>query len=197
MFWWGSQVRGSKDEGVVLKDYRIEAPSEFGRAYREADESPSNAAREAPSAKDPDAAGRGLAAHNSTQNQIAEIVRELGCIPRSPARDEPEFDIAWKISDGLFVCEVKSLTKANEERQLRIATGQVIRYRQKLTATGYEPVTAVIAVEQKPEDLTWDELCELEGIVLIWPENAKKRLADAAAILDAEETVARQLNAVQ
>ena len=126
-----------------------------------------------------------MAAHNRTQNHIADVVWELKCIPRSPARDEPEDDLAWKVGEGLFVCEVKSLTKANEERQLRLATGQVIRYRQKLTAKGYEPVTAVIAVEKKPEDFTWDELCELEGIVLIWPENAKKRLADAAAIFDA------------
>jgi hypothetical protein len=179
-YWWGPQVRGSYSEGLVLKDYRVEAPSQLGRAYREADESPAYADKEAPSLRDPDSAGRGLAAHNKTQNFVAHAVRELSWIPRSPTQDEPEFDLAWMIGKTLFVCEVKSLTAANEERQLRIATGQVIRYRQKLTARGFEPVIAVIAAEREPKDRSWDALCDREGIVLIWPESSKKRLREAA-----------------
>jgi hypothetical protein len=63
----------------------------------------------------------------------------------------------------------------------RIATGQVIRYRQQLTARGHEPCFAVICTEQKPSDPSWDELCEKEGIVLIWPEKAAARLKNAHA----------------
>jgi hypothetical protein len=103
-------------------------------------------------------------------------VRGLGWNPRSPATNEPEYDLAWKTEAGLFVCEVKSLSIANEERQMRMAMGQVIRYRQKLTACGYEPVAAVIAAEKQPSDTSWEELCLDEDIVLIWPDTAENVL---------------------
>jgi hypothetical protein len=174
-YWWAPHVRGSKSAGVVLKDYRVSAPSEFGRAYHDADESPPDATKEAPASKDPDIAGRGLAAHNRTQNQIAEIVRGFGWVPRSPASNEPDFDVAWKVKDTFFVCEVKSLSPTNEERQLRMAVGQVIRYRQKLNAAGYEPVMPVIAIEIPPQDQSWDRLCENENIALVWPQIPKEK----------------------
>jgi hypothetical protein len=160
---------------VVLKDYRVRAPSEFGRTYKEVDEHPPDSRREAPPSKDPDSVGRGLAAHNRTQNTIAEVIRKLGWVPRSPGPGEPDFDVAWKAGETLYVCEVKSLTAINEERQLRIAIGQVIRYRQKLAALGHEPVAAVIATELPPEDQTWNELCLQENIMLVWPEVAEER----------------------
>jgi hypothetical protein len=81
----------------------------------------------------------------------------------------------------LFVCEVKSLTSDNEERQLRMATGQVIRYRQQLTAAGHEPCFAAICTERQPSDLSWNELCEKEGIILLWPEVATARLKEAVS----------------
>jgi hypothetical protein len=71
----------------------------------------------------------------------------------------------------------------NEERQLRMAIGQVIRYRQKLAAAGHEPTTAVIAPETTPADVSWDRLCQHEGILLIWPEVAKARIESAVGIL--------------
>jgi hypothetical protein len=175
-YWWPQHVRGSKKEGVVVKDYRVGAPLEFGKAYREADENPPNSDREAPPSKNPNSAGRGLAAHNKTQNSISAVVHKFGWIPRSPRSNEPEYDIAWEASGNLFVCEVKSLTLKNEERQLRMAMGQVIRYRQKLNAAGHEPVYAVIAAEREPTDQSWDELCEQENIILVWPGDAERRL---------------------
>ena len=82
----------------------------------------------------------------------------------------------------LYVCEVKSLTSENEERQLRMATGQIIRYRQQLTAAGHEPCFAVICTERQPStDLSWNELCEKEGIILVWPEIASLRLKTAVS----------------
>lgn len=175
-YWWPSQVRGVKESGISLKDYRVSAPSDVGRAYQEVDENPPDIERKAPPSKDPDSLGRGLAAHNKTQNYIAKVVIEMGLLPRSPASTEPEFDIAWKVRDALYVCEVKSLTSANEERQLRMAIGQVIRYRQKLNSLGHEPVMAVIATEIQPIDRTWVDLCTSENILLIWPEIARERL---------------------
>ena len=59
---------------------------------------------------------------------------------------------------------------------MRMAIGQVIRYRQKLTAAGYEPVTAIIATEKQPSDSSWEDLCADEDIVLISPDTAEKTL---------------------
>jgi hypothetical protein len=174
-YWWAPHIRGAKSAGVILKDYRVNAPSDLGKVYREADEDPPYSQKEAPSPKDPDSAGRGLAAHNRTQNKIADIIRKLGLIPKSPKAGEPDFDIAWKVNDTLFVCEVKSITRINEEKQLRMAIGQVIRYRQKLNSIGYEPVRAVIAAEREPTDTSWDELFINEDIVFVWPDVAKNR----------------------
>jgi len=183
-FWWGPQIRGSREDGIVLKDYRVLATSEIGRAYREADESVPDVDRLTAVRKDPDSAGRGLAAHNRTQNLIANAVRSMGMLPLSPKEGEPEFDIAWKTMDALFVCEVKSLLPENEERQLRLAIGQVIRYRQKLSSMGHEPVVAVVATERPPEDGSWQELCDDEGILLVWPEVADTRIGSALQSLD-------------
>lgn len=183
-FWWGPQIRGSREEGIVLKDYRVLATSEIGRAYREADESVPDVDRLAAVSKDADSAGRGLAAHNRTQNLIANAVRSMGMLPLSPKEGEPEFDIAWKTMGALFVCEVKSLLPENEERQLRLAIGQVIRYRQKLSSMGHEPVVAVVATERPPEDSSWQELCDDEGILLVWPEVADTRIESALQSLD-------------
>jgi len=99
-FWWGPQVRGSREEGVVLKDYRVSAPSEIGRAYREASEDIPDTEDAKLIRKDPDSGGRGLAAHNRTQNLIAETVRSMGMVPLSPKEGDPDFDIAWKRTEA-------------------------------------------------------------------------------------------------
>lgn len=64
--------------------------------------------------------------------------------------------------------EVKSLTRRNEERQLRMAVGQVLRYGQQL-AYKNKPIVASIAVERKPSDPSWIDLCNSLGITLVWP----------------------------
>jgi len=52
----------------------------------------------------------------------------------------------------------------------------VLRYRQKLTA-GSHDVQAVVVTSCPPSDPSWDELCQLEGIILAWPDVAAERLA--------------------
>jgi hypothetical protein len=185
-YWWEPHLRGSKEHGVVLKDYRVSAPREFGRAYREAEKSPPYQEREAPPARDPDSEGRGLAAHSRIQNQIAKLLRQYGIEPLSPTKNQPEFDIAWKAQETFYVCEVKSTTVANEEKQLRMAIGQVIRYRQKLAACGYEPIFAAIAIEQCPSDSSWEELCMDEGIILLWPDVAGIQIRNLALENDSQ-----------
>jgi hypothetical protein len=180
-YWWAPQMRGARSAGIALKDYRVQAPTPVGQAYNDAKEHVQNAEREAPLSRDPDSAARGLGAHNRTQNYLANIIRNIGWLARSPAASEPQYDLAWVANDVLYVCEVKSLTQDNEERQLRMAIGQIIRYRQQLTARGHEPCFAVVCTERQPIDLSWDKLCENEGIILVWPEVALARLKDAHA----------------
>ena len=173
-YWWEPHVRGQTKEGIVIKDYRVVAPGGLGREYVEASVEPG--AAPGPSVTDPDVAGRGRAAHNRTQNLTARTVAALGFVPRTPYRDEPLYDLAWENAETTWVCEVKSLTDKNEERQMQRAVGQVIQYRQKLTALGRD-VQAVIVTEKQPNDMNWDVLCGLEAIVLAWPEVLEERLA--------------------
>ena len=172
-YWWAPQVRGKTEHGITVKDYRVNAPGTLGRDYVEASEEPGPPPT--PSETDPDAAGRGVAAHGRTQNLVAGAVESLGFRPRTPFGDEPLYDLAWDNDQTTWVCEVKSLTDANEERQMQRAIGQIIRYRQKLTAKGRD-VQAVIAVEKQPNDPSWEILCGVEAIVLAWPGVLEGRL---------------------
>ena len=174
-YWWPSYVRGSAEEGVVEKDYRVRLDGdEFGQTYRHADEDVSVAAAEE-RADDPDTSQRGLRAHNRTQNLLAQHLEISGFSPRSPRAGEPDFDLAWQDGEVVWVAEVKSTTDSNEEHQLRLAIGQVIRYRQKLSGDGHD-VRAMIATENAPFDESWIDLCGREGIALVWPEVMRQAL---------------------
>jgi hypothetical protein len=168
-YWWPAQVRGSAAHGIVEKDYRVRLDSDgIGQSYRHADEDVEVAPADV-RADDPDTSQRGLRAHNYTQNLLAQHVKETGLTPRSPKVGEPDFDLAWKDGETVWVAEVKSTTERTEERQMRLAIGQVIRYRQQLSEDGRE-VRTMIAVENAPFDESFIELCGKEGIALVWPE---------------------------
>jgi hypothetical protein len=76
---------------------------------------------------DPALVERGLKGHADTQNELARILREAGLDPRSRRPQEPNFDLAWDARGTVFVAEVKSITDQNEEEQLRLGLGQVLR----------------------------------------------------------------------
>jgi hypothetical protein len=120
-------------------------------------------------------------AHRSTQSALAKFLRGRGLEPRSPASSSLCFDVLWRVGGRAFVAEVKSLTSQNEEKQLRLGLGQVLRYRQSLCARG-EEVTGVLVVERKPSDRTWCGLAEDLGIRLVWPETFDT-LTDRNAVL--------------
>ena len=61
------------------------------------------------------------------------------------------------------------------EKQLRLALGQVLRYRQLLQRRG-ERVTAMIAVERLPSDRLWLELCGELGVMLVVPDEVATEL---------------------
>ena len=120
-----------------------------------------------PFSYDPGLRERGLRGHARTQNHLAAQVRRRGLEPLRP-RGEPNFDIAWRNGEVLFVAEVKSLTPANQEKQLRLGLGQVLRYR-NLLESGQDEVVAVLAVEHEPSDARWLSLCADLGVRLVWP----------------------------
>lgn len=140
----------------------------LGASYRPANEETSVGRRD-PFEVDPAVVERGTRAHALTQNALAAWVRARGWEPRSPAPGEPNYDLAWEEGDVLWVAEVKSLTDANETKQLRLGFGQVLHYRHQLQrATGRE-VRAMLWVEHEPMDGEWSVLCGGLGVTLRWP----------------------------
>lgn len=118
---------------------------------------------------DPDAIDRGTRAHKNIQNRLADAVRARGWEPLSPSDCDPLFDVAWVTADVAWIAEVKSLTHANEERQLRLGLGQVLSYAH-LVNWGYDTNYPVLAVEREPSSGYWLELCRSHGVALSWPD---------------------------
>ena len=130
----------------------------LGAAYREARVSPLPNERQ-PFTVDPALVERGLKGHADTQNALAQVLRQAGIEPRSRLPYEPNFDLAWAVKGTIFVAEIKSITDDNEEEQLRLGLGQVLRYRQRLRKLGHECVVAVLVPERSPRDSSWRDLC--------------------------------------
>jgi hypothetical protein len=135
---------------------------------------------------DPDKVGRGLEGHELTLRALVSAVQACGLEPLLPGSTGPSYDLAWETETMIFVAEVKSLTLANEERQLRLGLGQVLRYWHALSYHP-KPVIAVLAVEEKPADESWLALCDRLGIWLVWPEGMPAAVADA---IQGKETLA-------
>jgi hypothetical protein len=141
------------------------APS-LGTTYRESRVNPLSSERQ-PFTVDPALVERGLRGHSDMQNALAEALRQAGIEPRSRLPHEPNFDIAWETEGTVFVAEVKSITDDNEEEQLRLGLGQVLRYRHRLQGLGHDHVVAVLAPERAPRDPSWSELCNELGVALL------------------------------
>jgi hypothetical protein len=141
----------------------------LGRPFRRRDEDVEVTSREAVTARDPDAAGRGLRAHNRLQNRLNDLVEAAGHTPIDPESPiDPAFDLAWFVEQTLFVVEVKSCTQDNQTQQLRLGIGQVLDYEDTLLARGHT-VQPVLYLEQQPADVRWSGLTRRHGIQLIWP----------------------------
>lgn len=147
--------------------------SGFGGEYRFADEDKSVGALD-PFSRDPSLVERSLNSHARTQNSFANFLREKGLTPLSPKPSDPNFDVAWKKADETWVAEIKSITKENEEKQLRLGLGQLIRYCHLLKDKG--EVRGVLVIEREPSDITWEKLCSEHGVILVWPENWHDKL---------------------
>jgi len=148
----------------------------FGTEYRRPDEEVVTTRDRDPHSVDPNLVDRALRGHRRTQNLLRDALAEAGLTPRSPTAGEPEFDIGWEDGDSLCIAEVKSMSHANEEKQLRLAVGQVLRYAQLLSA-GRRPVRRFIALERQPQDPSWLELTAELDIGLMWPETFQATVA--------------------
>ena len=146
---------------------------EMGTNYRQADEQATVATRD-PFAVDPALVERGVRGHATVQNRLATYLHSHGIEPRSPTADEPNYDVAWRLCEQLFVAEVKSLTTDNEEKQLRLGLGQVLRYAYQMS--GVLPAVPVLVIERRPMDAGWQYLCDRLGVVLAWPDVFEERL---------------------
>jgi hypothetical protein len=141
--------------------------SQVGGEYRTATVSPLPATGD-PFSVDPAVVERGLRGHADTQNALAAAIAAAGLTARSSRASEPNFDLAWEANGTVFVAEVKSITPGNEERQLRLGVGQVLRYRNLLGQRGLR-VRAVLVPERAPRDPSWSSLCEELGVLLVTP----------------------------
>lgn len=147
-------------------------PAGIGTTYRPANEELAVSSRD-PFEVDPSLVERALKGHALAQNLLASHVSEIGATPLSPTAEGPNYDLAWRLGDELWVAEVKSCTPANQENQLRLGLGQVLRYRSILSRKLGVPVRAVLMLESEPLDPEWPLLCGELGVDLRWPDALK------------------------
>jgi hypothetical protein len=98
-----------------------------------------------------------------------------------PVAGDPNFDLAWRIGDVLYVAEIKSTTPKNAGRQLRLGLGQVLRYRHHLAHRTGGPVRAVLVAEKAVADPTWAAAAASLDVALI---SGPRIEADLAYLLD-------------
>ncbi|UJA21746.1 hypothetical protein HJD18_17035 [Thermoleophilia bacterium SCSIO 60948] len=181
----GTRVLEPEEFGAIAALTAIEAPppggstldleppaktTSPGKPYNHVSPEKVQGATAKPFEVDPDIVDRGTQAHAATQEALAEHVIASDLSPLSPTEETPPYDLAWERDGVLFVAEVKSLTHANEEKQLRLALGQVLRYCHALRSNGLGPVQPVICSERAPSDGTWVPTCAELGVLLTWPE---------------------------
>lgn len=180
-------VRAGSDEQEVVEQNRIEGSGSDGfqrggRPYVE----PSRSAEDEAATGEPvlvpwtaDAIDRGTKAHQDLEVELAGLVRTAGLLPLSPRGGDEPFDVAWVADGVLHVCEVKSLTDANQESQLRLGLGQLLGYLYRTKTEhwlGIHRKRGVLAVEGPPKHLDWLDVCAEHGVTLTWPERFRELL---------------------
>lgn len=155
------------EKGIARAVTDASPPPPAQKGYLRADELAAVSQAE-PFLVDPALVERAHRTHARVQNAIADFAQAQGWNPRSPGPQEPNFDLAFEPPGRLAVVEVKSTTPANEEKQLRLGLGQVLRYRQLLSGEG--EVLAILAVDKEPRDPKWFDLCKSLGVRLLWSD---------------------------
>ena len=146
----------------LLESQNSQVP--FGVSYNLADENSRDISAPEPFTTDPNLLDRALQIHSITQNMIANWIIENGLVPLSPSPDTCDFDIAWDSPNGKVVCEIKSISDANEKHQFRLGLGQVIDYAHSLDAI------PVLVFSRKPSYPNFAEVARRAGVGVLWPE---------------------------
>lgn len=149
-------------------------PGGLGVEYVPADEQAAQPDRD-PFPVDPAVVERGMRSHAKLQNAVAAHAASQGFAVRTPKANNPPWDVLWVDGPTVWFAEVKSLTAKNEERQLRLGLGQLLRYRHRLRTAAID-ARAVLMAEHQPTDPEWQALCDELGITLVWPDVLQARL---------------------
>ncbi|MGX4688282.1 hypothetical protein [Streptomyces sp. JNUCC 63] len=112
---------------------------------------------------------KSTAAHELTVGMLIAHLGDQGVEVRAHARNAPRFDAGWSRGTDLFVAEVKSLTGASEDQQIRLGMGQVLDYTHQLrTAHPSRRIHPVLVLEKPPSDARWTSLARSVGVRLTW-----------------------------
>jgi hypothetical protein len=118
---------------------------------------------------DLDKLDKGTEAHEATVAALIEHLVARQVEVRGHGRNAPRFDAGWSRGDDVFIAEVKSLTGAGEEQQIRLGVGQVIDYAHQLRSLKtHGQVRPVLVLEKQPADSRWTAMARDNGIILTW-----------------------------
>jgi len=140
----------------------------LGDDYRYADEDMAPSKRQ-PFETDPDIIDRGSKAHKKLQNDFANFLIKNNIKPERPNNSKINFDIGWRNNNKYFIAEIKSITEKNEEKQLRLGLGQILRYLSKTDRNLNNIIPVLIA--EKIIDKSWHKTCNDYNVKLLTPEN--------------------------
>ncbi|WP_244162758.1 hypothetical protein [Streptomyces bungoensis] len=108
-------------------------------------------------------------AHEATVGALIAHLSRQGIETRAHAPGAPQFDAGWSRDEEVFVAEIKSLTGAREEQQIRLGIGQVLDYAYRLrTAHPNTVLHPVLVLERPPSVARWAELAGSVGLRLTW-----------------------------
>ncbi|MER6270845.1 hypothetical protein [Streptomyces sp900105755] len=108
-------------------------------------------------------------AHEATVGALIAHLSRQGVEARAHVPGAPQFDAGWSRGEEVFVAEVKSLTGAREEQQIRLGIGQVLDYAHQLRSRHPHAVLRpVLVLERPPSVVRWVALAGSVGLRLAW-----------------------------
>lgn len=107
----------------------------------------------------------GTAAHEATVEALIFYLELTEVAVVKPRPGEPLFDAAWHHNGRMYLAEVKSLTGAHQDQQIRLGVGQVLDYTHQMQ---HRTPCPVLVLEKEPDDGRWLSMAEAVGIVLTW-----------------------------
>ncbi|MEV0927830.1 hypothetical protein AB0I99_22335 [Streptomyces spongiicola] len=111
----------------------------------------------------------GTAVHEATVGALIRHLSRQGIDACGHAPGGPEFDAGWLRGEDVFIAEVKSLTGAREDQQIRLGVGQVLDYAHQLRTAYPRTVThPVLVLERRPSAARWTTLADSIGLRLTW-----------------------------